>query len=174
MTSGGAMLGTLTPPLPPDVQASPAYAALSGPARLLLLQRDQGRARRAGRACCSIHQQRPARRHRHLPARLCDHRDALVPGKRGVLLCVALDQRVAKITLDYAEAWFERSPILKQLIANRTADALELTNGITLEVRPASFRNAWPHVHRRHRRRVGLLVRGRGLRQPGRRDPERR
>ena len=34
----------------------------------------------------------------------------------------------------------ERSPILKQLIANRTADALELTNGITLEVRPASFR----------------------------------
>jgi hypothetical protein len=41
---------------------------------------------------------------------------------------------------DYAEASFERSPILKQLIANRTADALELTNDITLEVRPASFR----------------------------------
>ena len=34
----------------------------------------------------------------------------------------------------------ERSPILKQLIASRTADALELTNGVTLEVRPASFR----------------------------------
>ena len=73
-------------------------------------------------------------------AGLCDHRDALVPGERGVLLCVALDQRVAKIILYYAEACFERSPILKQLIANRTADALELTNGITLEVRPASFR----------------------------------
>jgi hypothetical protein len=64
----------------------------------------------------------------------------LVPGERGVLLCVALDQQVAKLILDYAEACFERSPILKQLIANRTADALELTNGITLEVRPASFR----------------------------------
>jgi hypothetical protein len=73
-------------------------------------------------------------------AGLCDHCDALVPGERGVLLCVALDQRVAKIILDYAEACFERSPILKQLIAGRTADALELTNGITLEVRPASFR----------------------------------
>src|ERR1700756_2878921 len=73
-------------------------------------------------------------------AGLCDHRDALVPGERGVLLCVALDQRVAKIILDYAEACFERSPILKQLIVNRTADALELANGITLEVRPASFR----------------------------------
>ncbi len=73
-------------------------------------------------------------------AGLCDHGDALVPGERGVLLCVALDQRVAKIILDYAEACFERSPILKQLIVSRTTDALELNNGITLEVRPASFR----------------------------------
>jgi hypothetical protein len=73
-------------------------------------------------------------------AGLCDHSDALVPGERGVLLCVALDQRVAKIILDYAQASFEGSPILKQLIANRTADAIELTNGISIEVRPASFR----------------------------------
>jgi hypothetical protein len=47
---------------------------------------------------------------------------------------------VAKIVLDYCEATFERSPILKQLMANRTQDALELTNGISIEVRPASFR----------------------------------
>ena len=73
-------------------------------------------------------------------AGVCDHSDALVPGERGVLLCVALDQRVAKIILDYAHACFERSPILKQLIANRTADTIELTNGISIEVRPASFR----------------------------------
>jgi hypothetical protein len=39
-------------------------------------------------------------------AGLCEHTDALVPGERGVLLCVALDQRVAKIILDYAEACF--------------------------------------------------------------------
>ena len=77
---------------------------------------------------------------RHLHRGTMRSSDALVPGERGVLLCVALDQRVAKIILDYAEACFERSPILKQLIANRTADALELTNGISLEVRPASFR----------------------------------
>ena len=77
-------------------------------------------------------------------AGLCDHCDALVPGERGILLCVALDQRVAKIILDYAEASFERSPILKQLIASRTADALELTNGITLEVRPAMWTQPTP------------------------------
>jgi hypothetical protein len=55
---------------------------------------------------------------------LCDHSDALVPGERGVLLCVALDQRVAKIILDYAQALFERSPILRQLIVNRTRGRL--------------------------------------------------
>src|SRR5262245_19279717 len=73
-------------------------------------------------------------------AGLCDHSGALSPGERGILLCVALDQKVAKIILDYAQANFERSPILRQLIKNRTADTLELTNDIYFEVRPASFR----------------------------------
>ena len=57
-----------------------------------------------------------------------------------MLLCVALDQRVAKIILDYCQATLEQSPILRQLIANRTSDTLELTNGVSIEVRPASFR----------------------------------
>jgi hypothetical protein len=69
---------------------------------------------------------------------LCSH--DLAPGERGVLLCIAPDQRQASITLDYATAAFEASPILSQLIANRTADTLELTNGTTIEVRSASFR----------------------------------
>ena len=71
---------------------------------------------------------------------LCDHNEALAPGEKGVLLVIALDQKVAKIILDYAEALFKGSPILKQLIVNRTQDALELSNGISLEVRPVSFR----------------------------------
>ena len=49
-------------------------------------------------------------------AALCEH-EALVPGEKGVLLCVALDQRVAKIILDYCQATLEQSPILRQLIA---------------------------------------------------------
>ena len=69
---------------------------------------------------------------------LCKH--PLVHGERGVLLCIAPDQRQATIVLDFAAAAFEQSAILKQLIANRTADALELTNGISIEVRSASFR----------------------------------
>jgi hypothetical protein len=71
-------------------------------------------------------------------AGLCKH--DLVRGERGVLLCIAPDQRQAAITLDYATATFEASPLLRQLIANRTTDTLELTNGIAIEVRSASFR----------------------------------
>lgn len=42
--------------------------------------------------------------------------------------------------LDYCEAVFRGSAILRQLIKARTADALVLTNGISIEVRSANFR----------------------------------
>src|SRR5262245_60865923 len=71
-------------------------------------------------------------------AGLCEHR--LTRGERGIVLAIAPDQRQALITLDYCQAAFEASPILRQLIANRTADTLELTNRIFIEVRAASFR----------------------------------
>lgn len=71
-------------------------------------------------------------------AGLCKH--PLVRGERGVLLSIAPDQRQSSIVLGYTVAAFEASPILKQLIANRTADTLELTNGVSVEVRSASFR----------------------------------
>ena len=69
---------------------------------------------------------------------LCKH--PLVRGERGVLLCIAPDQRQAAIVLDYTTAAFEQSPILRQLIVNRTTDTLELSNGISIEVRASSFR----------------------------------
>jgi hypothetical protein len=70
----------------------------------------------------------------------CDHTDALARGETGVLLCVAQDQRVAKKILDFVEANLSDSEILRQLIKGRTQDSIELTNGINIEVRPASFR----------------------------------
>jgi hypothetical protein len=71
-------------------------------------------------------------------AGLCAHK--LVRGERGILLCIAPDQSQAAIILDYTTAVFEDSPILSQLIARRTTDTLELTNGISVEVRASSFR----------------------------------
>lgn len=73
-------------------------------------------------------------------AGLQDHSAKLVPGERGVLLCVAPDQRQASISLNYVTAAFEQSPIMRQLVAKRTADTLSLANNIDIEVRAASFR----------------------------------
>ena len=73
-------------------------------------------------------------------AGLCDHRKSLVPGERGVVLCIAPDQRQAHIALDYVAAAFQATPIMRQLIANQTADTLSLTTGIDIEVRASSFR----------------------------------
>ena len=71
-------------------------------------------------------------------AALCKH--SLVRGEKGVVLCVAPDQRQAAIVLEYAAAAFEQSPILQQLIASRNTETLTLTNGVNVEVRAASFR----------------------------------
>jgi hypothetical protein len=73
-------------------------------------------------------------------AGLCDHRDALIAGETGVMLCLAQTQPVATKILDFVQQDFENSPILRQLIVTRTADTLQLKDNVTVEVRPASFR----------------------------------
>jgi hypothetical protein len=57
-----------------------------------------------------------------------------------VVLLVAPDQRQANICLEYAAAAFENSPILKQLVINRTSDSIQLRNRIEICTRAASFR----------------------------------
>jgi hypothetical protein len=73
-------------------------------------------------------------------AALCDHRSTLSPGERGVCLCISRDQRVAKIILGYVEGILADSPLLERMIRNRTADTVELSNRITIEVRPCSYK----------------------------------
>ena len=73
-------------------------------------------------------------------AGLCDYSDKLARGERGVVLLLATDMKQAKVLLDYAEGTLESTPLLKQLLASRTAETLTLTTGISLEVRSASFR----------------------------------
>jgi hypothetical protein len=72
-------------------------------------------------------------------AALCAH-PALVPGERGIVLIIAPDKKQAKIVLDYIEAAFRTSPILRQLIEARIASVLRLTNRIDVEVRASDFR----------------------------------
>ena len=79
-------------------------------------------------------------------AGLCKHPN-LVPGERGIVLIVAPDQKQADIVLDYIEANFRQSPILRQLIETRTLRSLKLTNRIDIEVRPSNFRTLRGPAH---------------------------
>jgi hypothetical protein len=64
----------------------------------------------------------------------------LVPGERGVLLVIAPDQSQADIVLDYIEANFRQSPLLRQLIEARTQRELKLSTRIDISVRASDFR----------------------------------
>jgi hypothetical protein len=72
-------------------------------------------------------------------AGLCRH-PTLVPGERGIVLIVAPDMQQSDIVLDYVDANFRHSPVLRNLIENRTQRELRLTNNITIEVRASDFR----------------------------------
>src|SRR5262249_14685266 len=61
-------------------------------------------------------------------------------GERGLVLCIAPDRDQAGIVLDYALGMLEDSPILRQLIVRQTAEEIELSTGVTIAVRTASFR----------------------------------
>ena len=73
-------------------------------------------------------------------AGLCDYGDKLVRGEKGLVLLIAPDMKQATVLLDYAEGCLQSTPMLRQLIEQRTKDTLVLKTGITLAVRSASFR----------------------------------
>jgi hypothetical protein len=74
----------------------------------------------------------------------CDYRGVLAPGETGTVLIVSQTQHWSREILNRAEGVFlhgdpHKSP-LPSMIVRRTADSIDLSNGIRLEVRPASFR----------------------------------
>jgi len=73
-------------------------------------------------------------------AGLVDHSDVLALGERGVLPILAATTKQAATAFGYVDAFFERLPFLAELVANRTASTLDLTNGVSIDVKPANFR----------------------------------
>ncbi|WP_020187729.1 terminase family protein [Methylopila sp. 73B] len=69
-----------------------------------------------------------------------DYTSRLARGERAVVLIIAPDTRQARVLLDYAVGMLEATPVLAQLVAEKTADTLSLTTGIDIKVRAASFR----------------------------------
>jgi hypothetical protein len=73
-------------------------------------------------------------------AALVDWSPVLVRGERGLVLCIGPDQRQSAIQLNYIRGAFDHSPIMSTMIVGQTADTIELSNRISIEVRAASFR----------------------------------
>jgi len=71
-------------------------------------------------------------------ATLCEAK--LSPGETAVVLCISMSREQASYALNYAYAALEDSPILSKLIRRRTAETIELTNRITIDIRSASYR----------------------------------
>jgi hypothetical protein len=65
----------------------------------------------------------------------------LAPGERGVAMVIAADRRQARVVFRYVAALFDGCPMLAPLVAQRTNEALRLTNGIDIEIHTASFRS---------------------------------
>src|SRR5215831_612368 len=64
----------------------------------------------------------------------------LASGEVPVCLCLAPSQTQAAIVLNYARGILQNSPALKGLIRRETNETIELTNGVVIDVRSASFR----------------------------------
>jgi hypothetical protein len=65
----------------------------------------------------------------------------LAPGERGTLPLIACNRRQARTLIGYVNGVLAACPMLAATVANRTAESVELTNGIIIEVHTASFRS---------------------------------
>jgi hypothetical protein len=64
----------------------------------------------------------------------------LAAGEQGVVLLVAADKRQSKILFDYIRGYLRSCPMLQRMVIRETADAIELCNHISIEVRAGSYR----------------------------------
>ena len=67
--------------------------------------------------------------------------DRLVKGETGVVQLIAVDRKQAKVCLSYLRAYFEQ-PLLAQMVAKSTAEGLELTNGLAIEITTNDLRSS--------------------------------
>ena len=72
-------------------------------------------------------------------AALVDYDDVLAPGERGVLPILAASTWQAQKAFNYVAGVFDNVPRLADMVTNKTADVLSLSNGVDIEVRPANF-----------------------------------
>lgn len=65
----------------------------------------------------------------------------LSAGERGVILCLAVDRVQARVVLSYIKGLLADSPVLSGMLEKETAEGVQLTNGIAIEVGTNSYRS---------------------------------
>jgi hypothetical protein len=70
-----------------------------------------------------------------------DYRDVLAPGERATIPIIACDRRQARTVFRYVAGLFEASPVLASMVAEQTAESLELRNRVAIEIHTCSFRS---------------------------------
>lgn len=69
-----------------------------------------------------------------------DYNARLAIGERGLVLCLAQNQKQASVSFSYITGLFRAIPALAEMVEAETTDTLRLSNSIEIEVRAASFR----------------------------------
>lgn len=77
---------------------------------------------------------------------LVDHSNVLAPGEPGVCACISPTTRQAKIVLKYCKGYFESSRILRDEVAEVTADEIRLHNGNIITTLTQDFRSLRGHT----------------------------
>ena len=72
----------------------------------------------------------------------CFQKYALAPGEKGMVVVIAMSLDQAKVVFNYALAFLQSSPVLRQLIDSTTASEIRLTNGIVIATYANSFEAA--------------------------------
>jgi hypothetical protein len=70
-----------------------------------------------------------------------DYRRVLAPGERGHVMVLAADRRQARVVFRYVVGLLEAVPMLAALIERRTAEAVHLSNRLTIEIHTSSYRS---------------------------------
>jgi hypothetical protein len=69
-----------------------------------------------------------------------DYRQYLQPGERGTIVVIAVDRRQARVIMRYIKALLAGVPMLARLIEGETAESVDLSCRVSIEVHTASFK----------------------------------
>ena len=73
-------------------------------------------------------------------AAFIDWRPFLAPGERGYIVVIGADRRQCRMIMGYLRSFLCDTPLIADLIVRATAEELELSNGVTIEVATCSYR----------------------------------